>query len=55
MVLSHIDNDHIIGLLDLLHELKNRQENRTKEFVKITKMWHNSFKNLLLLLDEPIN
>ncbi|CAN5593563.1 hypothetical protein BH18THE1_BH18THE1_04550 [soil metagenome] len=49
MVLSHIDNDHIIGLLDLLNEIKNQRENRTKELVKVTKMWHNSFKNLLLL------
>ena len=54
MVLSHIDNDHIIGLLDLLNEIKNQRDNRTKELVKISKMWHNSFKNLLLLPDEPV-
>ena len=54
MVLSHIDNDHIIGLLDLLNEIKNQRENGTKELVKISKMWHNSFKNLLLLPDEPM-
>ena len=44
MVLSHIDNDHIIGLLDLLIEIKNQRENGIKELVKIKKMWHNSFK-----------
>jgi metallo-beta-lactamase superfamily protein len=53
IVLSHIDNDHIIGLLDLLDEIKNQRESGTKELVKISKMWHNSFKNLLLLPDEP--
>jgi hypothetical protein len=53
MILSHIDNDHIIGLLDLLVEIKNQRESGTKELVKISRMWHNSFKNLLLLPDEP--
>ena len=53
MILSHIDNDHIIGLLDLLVEIKNQRESGTKELVNISKMWHNSFKNLLLLPDEP--
>jgi hypothetical protein len=53
MILSHIDNDHIIGLLDLLNEINNQRENRTKELVKIKKMWHNSFKDLLQLSDEP--
>lgn len=54
MVLSHIDNDHIIGLLDLLNEIKNQRENGMKELVKITKMWHNSFTDLLRLPDEPM-
>ena len=53
MVLSRIDNDHIIGLLDLLNEIKNQRESGTKELVKIKKMWHNSFKDLLQLSDEP--
>jgi ribonuclease BN (tRNA processing enzyme) len=54
MVLSHIDNDHIIGLIDLLNEIKNQRENKAKELVKISRMWHNSFKNLLLLPEEPV-
>ena len=53
MVLSHIDNDHIIGLLDLLVEINNQRESGTKELVKISKMWHNSFKDLLNLPEEP--
>lgn len=52
-ILSHIDNDHIMGLLDLLVEIKNQRESGTKELVKILRMWHNSFRNLLLLTDEP--
>ena len=53
MVLSHIDNDHIIGLLDLLNEIKNQRDNGIKELVEITRMWHNSFKDLLQVPEEP--
>jgi ribonuclease BN (tRNA processing enzyme) len=30
MVLSHIDNDHIVGLIDLLVEIKNQREAEQK-------------------------
>lgn len=53
MVLSHIDNDHIIGLIDLLVEIKNQREKGINELVKIARVWHNSFKDLLQLSDEP--
>lgn len=53
MVLSHIDNDHIIGLIDLLVEIKNQRSKGIKELVNITRMWHNSFKDLLQLTEEP--
>lgn len=53
MVLSHIDNDHIIGLLDLLAEIKNQREGRKRELVKVEKIWHNSFNDLLELHTEP--
>jgi beta-lactamase superfamily II metal-dependent hydrolase len=46
VVLSHIDNDHIIGLVDLLEEIKDQREQGTKELVKISKLWHNSFNDL---------
>ncbi|HKQ21986.1 MAG TPA: MBL fold metallo-hydrolase [Nitrososphaeraceae archaeon] len=54
MVLSHIDNDHIIGLLDLLEEIKSQREGGTKELVKVEKMWHNSFVDLLQFHEEPM-
>jgi hypothetical protein len=53
MILSHIDNDHIIGLLDLLGEIKNQREGRKKELVKVEKIWHNSFSDLLELHGDP--
>lgn len=55
MVLSHIDNDHIIGLLDLLEEIKTERERGKKELLRINKIWHNSFKDLLELSVEPKN
>jgi len=54
VVLSHIDNDHIIGLVDLLEEIRDQRENGTKELVKISKLWHNSF-NDLFQIDEDAN
>jgi beta-lactamase superfamily II metal-dependent hydrolase len=53
VVLSHIDNDHIIGLLDLLEEIKTQREEGTKELVKISKLWHNSFNDLLQTNEDP--
>ena len=55
MVLSHIDNDHIIGLLDLLEEIKNpKRRPGQRNLVEVSKMWHNSFKNLLTTAEEPM-
>jgi beta-lactamase superfamily II metal-dependent hydrolase len=49
VVLSHIDNDHIIGLVDLLEEIRDQRENRKKELLKISKLWHNSINDLVQL------
>jgi beta-lactamase superfamily II metal-dependent hydrolase len=53
IVLSHIDNDHIIGLLDLLAEIKEQREKGKEELVKISKLWHNSFNDLLEIDEDP--
>jgi metal-dependent hydrolase (beta-lactamase superfamily II) len=53
VVLSHMDNDHIIGLLDLLEEIKIQREEGTKELVKISKLWFNSFNDLLQVDEDP--
>lgn len=44
VVLSHIDNDHIIGLLDLLAALEEDQTNGDKPRISIPGLWHNSFQ-----------
>lgn len=42
-ILSHVDNDHIIGLLDLMAELRNQKDNGNPGTVSIDELWHNSF------------
>ncbi len=43
VILSHVDNDHIIGLLDLLSELQKQKINNEPETVSISALWHNTF------------
>jgi beta-lactamase superfamily II metal-dependent hydrolase len=53
VILSHIDNDHIIGLVDLFGQIKDEKEKGLKELVKISKLWHNSFNDLLQIDEDP--
>jgi beta-lactamase superfamily II metal-dependent hydrolase len=43
-VLSHVDNDHIIGLLDLFAQLREQRVNHEDETITIGALWHNSFE-----------
>jgi hypothetical protein len=47
VIISHVDNDHILGVLDLLVELKYQQDAGMKEFVTVEQLWFNSFKNTI--------
>lgn len=40
VILSHVDNDHVIGLLDLFAELK---QNAAAPLVQVEELWHNAF------------
>lgn len=40
-VVTHIDNDHIIGMLDFLSEL------RKNPYITVDALWHNSFSSFL--------
>jgi hypothetical protein len=43
-VVSHIDNDHISGMLDLFDDLRARQQRPTTPALPaIDRLWHNSF------------
>jgi hypothetical protein len=42
-VLSHVDNDHLIGILDLLAEMEKQDANNLPRTIKIDAIWHNTF------------
>ena len=60
VVLSHIDNDHVLGLLDLFDDIKKSREAKMDEIIRVRSLWHNSFNyivgenrnNDLLLSDQ---
>jgi len=43
---SHIDSDHITGILDLFKALAQQRDDGEEEFCKIQTLWHNSFEKL---------
>lgn len=47
VILSHVDNDHIVGLIDLFAELQSQQANAQPAFVGIDGLWHNSFSKTI--------
>jgi hypothetical protein len=47
VMLSHVDNDHIIGLLDLIAELRRQAAGGEDATVAIRELWHNSFSRTL--------
>ncbi len=47
VILSHIDNDHIVGLLDLFALLESDVANDQPARLKIGGLWHNSFQRTL--------
>lgn len=47
VVLSHVDNDHIVGLLDLTSELREQRANQLAELVQIDALWHNAFDDTI--------
>jgi beta-lactamase superfamily II metal-dependent hydrolase len=46
VMVSHIDADHITGLLDLFRDLERAQENSEDPFCNIRTLWHNSFERI---------
>jgi ribonuclease BN (tRNA processing enzyme) len=47
VILSHVDNDHLVGLLDLLRELRRQRAENTEETVVVDSLWHNAFGQTL--------
>ena len=44
VILTHVDNDHAIGLLDLFADLRRLQENGRAIKPQVCKLWHNTFE-----------
>lgn len=47
IAISHVDNDHIIGLLDLFAKLRDQRTNHLPELIAVDELWHNSFARTL--------
>jgi beta-lactamase superfamily II metal-dependent hydrolase len=47
LVLTHIDNDHVVGLLDFMKELKLLQTAGKPWLIPVKRIWHNAFKKMM--------
>lgn len=47
VMVSHVDSDHISGVLDLLTELEEADAQQQRPPFRIETLWHNSFDDLL--------
>jgi hypothetical protein len=47
LMVSHVDDDHIQGILELTSELRNAASSKKPQLVQILSLWHNSFENII--------
>jgi beta-lactamase superfamily II metal-dependent hydrolase len=47
IILSHIDNDHVLGLLDLFEAIKSEKDASGGALLNVNGLWHNSFSDIL--------
>lgn len=47
LMVSHVDDDHIQGILGLTSELITAQMESKAQLVQVMSLWHNSFENLI--------
>lgn len=47
MMVSHIDDDHIVGLLDLMEELSEQKQGRKPWLLKPRSVWYNGFDKII--------
>lgn len=55
LMVSHVDDDHIKGILDLTRELRDQKQARDPLLVHIESLWHNSFDDLLKTTPEELS
>jgi hypothetical protein len=47
LMVSHVDDDHIQGILDFTKELLEAKRDRKPQFVQVLSLWHNSFDEII--------
>lgn len=47
VMVSHIDGDHIVGILDLAQQLLQEKEDGAESRYRIVRLWHNSFEDIV--------
>jgi hypothetical protein len=47
LMVSHVDDDHIQGILDLTKELNNAEITKKPQLVQVLSFWHNSFNDMI--------
>ncbi|MGA7213023.1 MAG: hypothetical protein WBX20_02350 [Terrimicrobiaceae bacterium] len=47
LMVSHIDDDHIRGILDLTKEMVEAQDERRPQMLRVLSLWHNSFDDII--------
>jgi hypothetical protein len=47
VAITHVDNDHIKGILDFLAELKSQTDNGEQHFLQVKDLWLNSFSGTI--------
>ncbi len=47
LIVSHVDDDHINGVIDLLEQMLDRKQANDPPLFRIMDLWHNSFDRIL--------
>ena len=47
VIVTHVDNDHIVGVLDLFVEKKYQRDTGKQENFTVNQLWFNSFKSTI--------
>jgi len=47
LVVTHVDEDHILGVLDLMQDLRDKADNNVPLPYEVMSLWHNTFEESL--------
>ena len=55
LMVSHVDDDHIKGVLDLTKELRTQKADNQPQLIRVRTLWHNCFDDLLDTTPEELS